>query len=168
MDIDKFILEGKIFIEKERQVEKDEYETIYNDQNFQDLEAIGFAISNFEVVKVKNAYFQKKIVCFSKINNQLFSSKLRIKVSDNVVIAEKSKTNDKSPVHFLYGGIVHKVTSQKISILFENENKIEMETRFSPSTLILKSADNVTYDRFFYKYSKHVQKFIFVQKRELS
>lgn len=151
MLIDKIVEQGEAFIKREREIETAEYEAIYNDATFQDLEATGFAISNFEVKKVKTAFFQKVLVSFSKINEQLFNPKLRIKTSDNVLIAEKSKNKDKSPVSVLFAGVVHKVNLKCIQILLDKNEKIRVDTKFSVSTLILKSSDNVTFDRFLKK-----------------
>lgn len=141
------IAEGKAFINEEIRVEKEEYEAIYNQETFEDLEKMGLAISNFVIKKFQIAFFKKNLVTFSKINDQIFSEKLKIKVGDNVIMGEKSKSKEKSLVKQLCSGVVHKITKNTIKILFDQSQKITFDTSFSSSCLILKSYDNVTYQR---------------------
>ena len=64
MEIDQLIAEGNDFINEEIRVEKEEYETIYNEQTFENLEKMGFAISNFSIKKFQIAFFKKIGFCF--------------------------------------------------------------------------------------------------------
>ena len=151
MQVQNYIEQAKSFLEEERRVEQEEFLSLYRDYNSKELEAMGFALRDIKVVKFKSAFLNKSIVMFKKLDESPFSKNLKIKINDNVTVSERSKSKELENLEIILQGVVYRLRSNSMQILIDDKvSKIKIDS-FGTNLNILKSGDNVTFDRYIYK-----------------
>jgi hypothetical protein len=147
MHVQNYIETTKSFLEEEKRVEQEEFLSLYQKFTTPELESMGFALREMRPVKLKSAFFNKTIVVFMKVDGSPFPKSVKIKVNDNVTVSPKSSQKEQGPTETLFQGVVYRMRADSIQVLVDDKmSKIKIDS-FGSSLSILKSGDNVTFDR---------------------
>jgi hypothetical protein len=147
MHVEEFVSKAQAFIAEEKRVEQEEFFHLYQKYTNNELESMGFALKDLKISKVKSAFFKKTIIVFSKADGSPFLKSLKIKMNDNVIVAERKTNKDQENLKTLYNGVVYRLRSDSIHVLIDDKaSNIKTET-LSSNVCILKAGDNVTFDR---------------------
>ena len=146
MRIEDFVAKSRAFIEEERRVEQEEYCFMYRKFETEELEGLGLAIRDVQIAKIKSAFFKKAILVLKKKDGLPLPRDLKIKVNDNVIVAER-RGKEQGDLRVLFQGVVYRMRADSLQLLVEEKAADIKSPVLGPGTCILKSGDNITFDR---------------------
>ena len=129
MNLDRFVQEGMLVVEAEREVETKLYEHLSQNHSLKDIVKAGIAVTGLVLKKESAASPQY----------------LRLKVNDNVALVETGQ-NPLNTLGSKVVGLIYKITKVKISVLLDDKEKSGSFNSGQVFSLI-KSGDNVTFQR---------------------